>query len=256
MLNLFFNVPIDAVSWDEANKMCLSAILGNKCQLLSFVNAHCFNIAQKNQLYLEALHQSDFVFNDGIGMKLGSYFSSVKFEANLNGTDLIPVIIQMAFKLNKKIFLVGGKPGVAKMAKREIEKQYPQIQISGIHHGYFAINDTEIVTKINNSKADLLIVGMGVPLQELWINSIKHDLSSVKLCVAGGAIIDFISGNIQRAPLWIRKSNLEWLYRLWLEPKRMWRRYIIGNFKFFFYIFSNLLNKLAKRRPINLTIQN
>ena len=107
----------------------------------------------------------------------------------------------------------------------------------GIYHGFFSSTEENmIIEEINSRKVDVLIVGMGVPKQELWITAIKDKLETAKLCVAGGAIIDFIAGNVTRAPKWMRVMQIEWLYRLFLEPKRLWRRYLIGNIKFLYYV--------------------
>ena len=113
--------------------------------------------------------------------------------------------------------------------------EHKNYTIREIVNGYFD-NDEEIVNDINNSKAELLIVGMGVPLQEKWLYLNSQKLSNVKLSVAGGAIFDFMSNKVRRAPKIIRKLKMEWIFRLLLEPKRLWRRYLIGNFKFVYYI--------------------
>lgn len=252
MRSLFFNVPIDIMSREEVLDSCLKIMQGEKCKLLYFINAHCLNVAQKSKNYLQSLFEADIVLNDGIGMKIASFLTKYRFKDNLNGTDLIPQLIQLSVLHGKKIYLIGGKPGVAILAKKRLEKQYPAIKICGVNHGYFSPRDPAIICDINRSKPDVLIVGMGVPLQELWIKDAKNELSSVKLCVAGGAILDFISGTIPRAPLWMRKLNLEWFYRLILEPDRMWRRYVLGNFKFF----ANILYLFFKQQQNQLSTNN
>lgn len=210
---------------------------------LYFLNAHCFNVAQKDKQYYKALANADLLLNDGIGLKIASYFTRVKFKENLNGTDLIPKITELAARKKKKVFFMGGKEGIAQKAAIKTKENIPELYISGFHSGYFDANQEKaLIKQINDSGTDLLVIGMGVPLQELWAEKNKHLLTNVKLIIAGGAILDFLSGTVRRAPGWMQKSGLEWVYRLALEPKRMWRRYLIGNVIFFWHIFRLKLN--------------
>ena len=237
----YFNIFLDIVDKTNALKICSEILTNNSCKTLFFVNAHCFNVAQKDTEYRNVLKNSDYIFNDGIGLKLGSLLAGVRFIDNLNGTDLIPEIIKEGVRQNKNIYFVGCPVGVGLRAKHNLEKQYKKINIVGVWHGFFSEEEEKkIVIDINEKKTDILIVGMGVPKQELWISKIKSQLTTVKICIAGGAIIDFIAGDIKRAPSWMRNLNLEWMYRLYLEPRRMWKRYLIGNFYFFYNLFKRL----------------
>jgi len=243
----FYKLRLDIFSIAGAMEKIKSILMDRHTRLLFFINAHCFNIAQENQSYKDSLLEADLVFNDGVGIDIAARIGGVNLEANLNGTDLIPAIIELAGKMNKNIYLLGGKPGIAEKAKMRIEKKYPGIQIKGVHSGYFDEKEEALVIEeINKLNIDLLVVGMGVPRQELWLQRNRHRFNNLKLGVAGGAIIDFLSGNISRAPIWMRKSKTEWIYRLWLEPRRMWRRYLIGNIVFFW----NIL-KLRKEHKLN-----
>lgn len=201
-----------------------------------FINAHCFNIAQKNTEYLNNVNDAELVLNDGIGIELGAKFLDIKLKDNLNGTDFTPEVLQMAGKLGQKVYLLGGKPGVAIKAGENIKEKYPGIIVAGSADGYF--NDSErVIEEINLHKPDVLLVGMGVPMQERWI-SMNLEKLDVSLAMAVGAFLDFTSGTISRAPSIIRKLRLEWAYRLVREPKRMWKRYLLGNASFFRYIFK------------------
>jgi N-acetylglucosaminyldiphosphoundecaprenol N-acetyl-beta-D-mannosaminyltransferase len=237
MRQSYFNIFLDILDRKEAREKCERALLSKSCNTLFFVNAHCFNVAQTDDEYRRALNSADLIFNDGVGLAIGSIFANVKFKDNLNGTDFIPTLIESYVQYSKKIYLVGGKVGIAEKAKALLEERYKGINIAGIYHGFFSIEEEKmVIEEINTKKVDVLIVGMGVPKQELWITAIKDKLETVKICVAGGAIIDFIAGNVTRAPKWMRAARIEWLYRLVLEPKRLWRRYLIGNFKFLYNV--------------------
>ncbi len=217
-----------------------------KPKLVFFVNAHCFNISLRNEEYFNALKNSDFLFNDGIGIKIGARLKGIQVPENMNGTDLIPKIVHVAYQLNNKIFLLGAKEGIADAAKSNIEKKYPGIKMVGTSPGYFP-EDQEVVNQINKSGADILIVGMGVPRQELWLTKNKNHLENIKIAIAGGAILDFMAQKVKRAPLWMQKSGLEWFFRFIQEPGRLFKRYFWGNFQFLYYVlFWNYISNYKK----------
>jgi N-acetylglucosaminyldiphosphoundecaprenol N-acetyl-beta-D-mannosaminyltransferase len=148
---------------------------------------------------------------------------------NLNGTDMLPYLCENAVKNRFRIFLLGAQPGVAEKAKANLIKKFNGLQISGTQHGYFGKEEEQkVIEKINKSKTDILLVALGVPKQEKWICGNLSKLQ-VKVAMGVGGLFDFYSGKIKRAPRWMREVGLEWLYRVLQEPKRMWRRYIIGN---------------------------
>ena len=235
MKSRLLNIDIDLFDDEEEVLALLSKdIDSGRSVELFFLNAHCFNLAQKDREYFEILNSCDYLLNDGIGIKIASKIEKLVLKKNLNGTDFIPEIAEMAAKKGYKIFLLGAKDGIAEEAAVKLKEKFEGLQIAGVHSGYGL--DESVLEMINNSKADILIAGMGVPMQEKWIRENKSKLGSVKLFVGGGAILDFLSQRIRRAPLFMRKFGLEWVFRLCLEPGRLWRRYLVGNFLFFYYI--------------------
>lgn len=235
MKSRLLNIDIDLFD-DEKEVLALLSkdIDSGRSIELFFLNAHCFNLAQKDREYFDILNSCDYLLNDGIGIKIASKIEKLVLKKNLNGTDFIPEIAEMASKKGYKIFLLGAKDGIAEEAAVKLKEKFEGLQIAGVHSGYGL--DDSVLELINNSKADILIAGMGVPMQEKWIRENKSKLGSVKLFVGGGAILDFLSQRIRRAPLLMRKIGLEWVFRLCLEPGRLWRRYLVGNFLFFYYI--------------------
>lgn len=235
MKSRLLNIDIDLFD-DEKEVLALLSkdIDSGRSIELFFLNAHCFNLAQKDREYFDILNSCDYLLNDGIGIKIASKIEKLVLKKNLNGTDFIPKIAEMASMKGYKIFLLGAKDGIAEEAAVKLKEKFEGLQIAGVHSGYGL--DESVLEMINNSKADILIAGMGVPMQEKWIRENKSKLGSVKLFVGGGAILDFLSQRIRRAPLLMRKIGLEWLFRLCLEPGRLWRRYLVGNFLFFYYI--------------------
>lgn len=235
----FYNINIDILNHGETLDKCREFINSSSNHLLFFVNAHCFNIAQKNTSYKEALNACDLLLNDGVGINMGAKLAGIKLKENMNGTDFVPKLLEFASNFKQNVFFLGGKEGIALAAKQNTELRLPYISIVGFRNGYFSFDDdSEVITEIINKKTDILIVGMGVPRQELWLTINKEKLAGVKISVAGGAVLDFISGNVSRAPLWMRKTGLEWLFRLIQEPTRLFKRYIIGIPKYYYYLFN------------------
>ena len=237
MKHSLFNIKIDLLNKPEVLSRFEEYRKSDKCNSIYFFNAHCFNIAQKNEEYLNAINVSDLLLNDGIGIKIACKMAGLTTKENMNGTDLIPDLIKLASTNRKKVFLLGGVEGIASKAKENITVFSPEIIIAGACSGYF--NEKEeaiIIDKINNSRAEILILGMGVPKQELWASNNMSKLSEVKVIIAGGAILDFMAGKFSRAPKFIRRIGFEWLYRLSQEPRRLASRYFIGNIKFLWTI--------------------
>jgi exopolysaccharide biosynthesis WecB/TagA/CpsF family protein len=230
MKHRFFNLHLDVLSREEVFATCEHFLASKHCHTLCFLNAHCFNVAQDEPEYASALTQASLVLNDGIGIKLMSLLARVPIRENLNGTDLIPELLIVAAAAGAPVYLLGGKAGVAERAADALIQRIPGLRIAGCHSGFFtAAEETALVASISRSGARMLVVGMGVPRQELWSDRHRTNLHNVQLIVSGGAILDFLSGAVPRAPTWMRQLRLEWLFRLWLEPRRMWRRYILGS---------------------------
>lgn len=210
----------------------LAGKAGEKEKLnLYFLNDHGFNIAQKDTDYRGILNRADYLLNDGIGIKLGARIWGVRVGENLNGTDLIPLFLRKCEDEGWSVYLLGSTEDIVSEAARRIKEKYRRLKIAGYHHGFFRA-EQEIVREINRSEADVLIVGMGMPLQEKFIDRRDHELTP-RIRIAAGGYIDFVSGKKPRAPKAMRKLNLEWLFRMVLEPRRMWRRNVIGHLQFF-----------------------
>ena len=240
---MYYNIKFDNLDTAETLAACNRLYGSLDCHLVFFINAHCFNIAQKNQAYRKALNDCDILLNDGIGFKLGAKFTGIAVKENMNGTDFVPKLCRQACEMGKNVYLLGGEEGIAREAKENLEKRFPGIAIVGTRNGFFDFDrDEEIVKDIIDRKTDLLIVGMGVPRQELWLMKNRKKLGGVSIAVAGGAVLDFISGNVPRAPMWMQRSGTEWVFRLYNEPRRLFTRYFIGIPEFF-------INLITARQP-------
>lgn len=234
---IFYNIDLDILNCAETLLICNQFINTASNHLLFFINAHCFNIAQKNFEYKDALNKADLLLNDGIGIKLGAKLAGIRLKENMNGTDFVPKIFEFAKDHGINIYLLGGMEGIAETAKQKTEIKVPGISIVGVRNGFFDFTqDQEIIDDIVKRKTDILIVGMGVPRQELWLTKNKDKLTGVKISIAAGAILDFISGKVSRAPKWMRHSGIEWIFRFLQEPGRLFKRYAFGIPLFYYNI--------------------
>ena len=225
----FFGVPVRNTTMREAIDWIVAHATDSQAKSLAFVNPDCLNIAWNNADYRAALVEADLVLPDGIGIRLGCRMRGIALQANVNGTDMFPLLCEAAARNRLPIYLLGARPGVARAAADNMAERFPELQIAGTQDGYFPPEEEErVVARINRSGARILLVAFGAPRQELWLRRWRERLTtSVNMGVGG--LFDFYSGRIRRAPIWMREIGLEWVYRLIQEPGRMWRRYIIGN---------------------------
>ncbi|GIU36912.1 WecB/TagA/CpsF family glycosyltransferase [Shewanella schlegeliana] len=209
-------------------------------QQYAFVNADCLNISTQDESYRQCLQQTKHIFADGIGVRLACLSKAKALQDNLNGTDMFPRLCKLAAANNLSIYLLGGRSGVAKAAANNMQQRYPKLNIAGCHSGYFnsesnSDDNQRVIDTINQSNADILLVAMGAPKQELWLAANKQQLTC-SIGIGVGGLFDFYANRIKRAPLWLRQIGFEWSYRLLQEPKRMWKRYIIGNPSFLYRV--------------------
>jgi len=209
---------------------------------LCFVNADCVNIAYRDPDYKRLLAGSAIVLADGIGLKLAGRILNNNIRQNVNGTDLFPQLCGALENEDLGIYLLGGKPGVPEDVARWVAVHYPGARVSGFHHGYFSADETgPVLDDIRQSGASILLVAFGVPKQEKWIRD-HLPRTGVRIAMGVGGLFDFYSGRIPRAPVWIRELGMEWIYRFVQEPRRMWRRYFVGNFVFLVRALSERFN--------------
>jgi exopolysaccharide biosynthesis WecB/TagA/CpsF family protein len=197
---------------------------------LAFVNANLANLAYED-VQLHKMLRHFLLLNDGVGLNIASRLLYGKpFPDNLNGTDFTPYFLDQC-RTPLKVFLLGAKPSVIVRAAESFTCRWPQHSLVGYQDGYFTEADEDrIIEMIKSAKPDLMLVAMGNGLQERWVERLVPEVIISAWGV--GALFDFLAGEVQRAPLWMRRLNIEWAYRLMVEPSRMWHRYIIGNPKF------------------------
>jgi exopolysaccharide biosynthesis WecB/TagA/CpsF family protein len=207
----------------------LDSIFDGTRQTVAFLNAHCINVSAKDTTYRWALKRATALLPDGSGLQLAARLNGSKFVENLNGTDLFLHIMQKAVNCGHKVFLLGSQPGVAEKAAMKAQGNVAGLEIAGTHHGFFKPHEeSKIIDTINASGADVVLVALGVPRQDVWIARNRHRLTA-RVVFGVGAQFDFWAGRVSRAPILLRKSGMEWVWRLAIEPRRMFKRYVLGN---------------------------
>ena len=238
-------IPVVRLEWEEALSTMRRMIRDRAFIRISFLNAHNANVAWSDAEFADALKRF-LVLPDGVGVDIAArLLYGTAFPANLNGTDFIPARLPPTEDPRPGALLGANHPN-AEAAAAAFATIAPQHRYAVIHDGYFSTEDEPaILTEIAALRPDVLLVAMGVPRQEFWID---HHITSnhCTLPFAVGALLDFMSGAVPRAPYWIRRLRLEWLFRLALEPARLWRRYVVGNPLFLARV---MRQKLSGRKP-------
>lgn len=245
----FLGVPLCAISTQEFIELTLRETLKRRRDasldpfFITYLNAYCSNLSAKLADYRGILHQSDVVYADGQAIVWASRWLRRPVPERVNAADFFIPFCRRIADAHLRVFLLGSPPGVAAGASARVKTEVPELNVCGVHHGYFSPAEEErVIAAIRNAAPDILIVGMGVPRQERWAWHHKHELNARTIwCV--GALFEYYSGYRWRAPVWMRRAGLEWFFRLILEPRRLWRRYIIGNAVFLWRVAQALVHQ-------------
>jgi N-acetylglucosaminyldiphosphoundecaprenol N-acetyl-beta-D-mannosaminyltransferase len=196
------------------------------------VNAHTINLAAESRAYRDVVNSRPVVLADGTGARWAARMRGVRLKANLVGTDLVPDLFQATAGRNYRYFLLGADERTISLAGETAARRYPGWELSGFHHGFVQEDAQALraIERINAARPHVLLVGMGNPLQELWIHRYRDRLR-VPVSIGVGGLFDHWAGNLTRAPQWVRQQGFEWL-QLMLQQPHKWRRYVLGNPKF------------------------
>lgn len=223
-------VPIDKITMPEAVEKAKALLLEDGVSAIFTPNPEIMMTAYYDEEFRKILNSADLCTPDGIGVVYGSRILKNPVPERVPGFDLTCHLLAAISKTGEGVFLFGAKPGVAEIAKKNLEEKYPGLVVSGVHNGYFKEEDEPaIVDMINRSGAKLLLVCLGAPKQEKWIAKHKNDLK-VNLCMGVGGSLDVFAGTAKRAPEIFIKLNLEWFYRLLKQPSRIGRMMMLPKF--------------------------
>lgn len=224
----FLGIKVSNLTVDGFIARLLEYTQAGRRKVVTYLNAHCANISFSDPEYKRILTAADIVYADGMSIVWGSRFLRDPLPERINDLDFFDRLCGEIRKRQIGLYLLGGRPGVAELAAERLKIKHPGIRISGTHHGFFSEEEAgAVIDGINASGTGLLIVGMGAPTQEKWVWRYLDSLQ-VNACWCVGTLED-LAGLFKRAPRWMIDAGLEWLYRFYLEPARLWKRYLIGN---------------------------
>jgi len=224
-----------------------------KSTVIGFANANNLNITKSNTQLRDHYNKCNRVFADGSGIRLATQIKSIQLKDNINGTDMLPVLCRELEKNGQSMYLFGAEKGIAESVANNLRKKFINLKIAGTHHGYIESEqkNDDLIDQINQSDASVLLIAMGAPLQEIWLEKNLHKLTvPVKMSVGG--LFDFYANKVSRAPLWLRELGCEWIWRIIQEPSRMWQRYIIGNPLFLWRVFRETTGSDDKKSTTSI----
>jgi len=241
----FIGIPLDNLSMSETLNRIENAIFHNNQIHHCVINAGKVVEMQSDKKLKESVISSDIINADGMGVVWGARLLGHEIKERVAGIDLMDNLVRLSHDKKYKCFFLGAKDQVVKKIVDHYSKKYSNKIISGYRNGYFDSHEEKmIIDQIIKSKANLLFVAMTSPKKEIFINKYKDELKSVNLIMGVGGSFDVISGEVKRAPLFMQKIGLEWFFRFIQEPRRMWRRYLIGNLKFIIIVLREYISKL------------
>lgn len=244
-----FDIPIDNITKEEAVNMAVSRIEAGIFTIVVTPNAEIIKKCIDDENVKKAITSAHMILPDGDGTLWAAKELGVPLKEKVAGVEFGKNLIKEAAKKGFKLFLLGGKPGVAEKAAENLKKEYPNLAICGFSDGYFGksgIESDKMIKKINDSKADILYVCLGAPAQEIWVYENREKLSSVKLVACLGGSLDIYAGTVKRAPALFVKLKLEWVWRLLKQPTRIGRMMNIPKFMIYVKKYKKQMKKESR----------
>jgi N-acetylglucosaminyldiphosphoundecaprenol N-acetyl-beta-D-mannosaminyltransferase len=238
---LFHQVPFDQIRQHELLKSLIDFARRRNKKLILNMNAYGVVMFMKNPRYASVIKKAHIIYPDGWGPVLASKFFQHPLPERVNVGDFIDPLLSMLNKNCLKLYLLGCQRYTIEATKEKIQHLYPDIVLSGASPGFFNYKEEKAILKhIAQTKPNLVLVGMGIPQQELWLDKHWKNLPSAVYMGVGG-VFYYISGLKSRAPKWMRNNSLEWIYRFIQEPKKLWRRYSLNTLYFMLIFLQSIL---------------
>ena len=247
------NIPVDGLSVEELHAELRRIAAAKEKRWVLNVNVHALNLAQADPEFAGILRRAHLVFCDGEGVRLGARLFGHRLPPRITYADWIMPLGSFCASENLTLFFLGGRPGVAEEARKRLEAAIPGIRIVGCQHGHFDKEGPEnqaVIDRINAARPNLLLVGLGMPLQEKWIAAHSGRIAA-NVFLSAGACLDYVAGRVRRGPRWMLDHGFEWLFRLLIEPRRMWGRYVWGNARYGLHLARALVSQSAKKDKVN-----
>ena len=238
-------VPVHSLTLERLLADVVRAVREERRITVGYVNAHVLDVACRDEELRRFLRESDRVYADGSGAVLASRLLGNPLPGRITGADWIWELSALLAAEGLSLYLLGGRPGVAQEAAARLLQSTPALRLAGTHHGYFERHGAEndaVLADISRSAPDLLLVGLGTPLQERWVAANRARLAAPVVWVTG-AVADHVAGRVPRAPCWMREHHLEWLFRFASDPLRLEPRYIAGNARFLARLTMQVLSR-------------
>lgn len=240
---------------DELHAEIGREVRGDGHALVLNANVHCLNLAHSDPALRDFLNDAEIVFCDGAGVMLAARLLGRYIPGRITYADWIWHLAAYAAAEGFTLYFLGARPGVAEKAAGKLEDRYPDLKISGIRHGYFdrspsSPENEAVIEEINAVAPDILLVGFGMPLQERWLMENWRRIDA-RVALTGGAVFDYVSGELRRGPRTLTDNGFEWLARMIVEPRRLWRRYVVGNPVFLSRVIRQRLNNRREARRKN-----
>ncbi|MCK4426899.1 MAG: WecB/TagA/CpsF family glycosyltransferase [candidate division Zixibacteria bacterium] len=240
--------PIDNLSFDDTLRKIEDSIQKRKLIRHCAINAAKIVKIQSDRKLRETVVSSDLISPDGQSIVWASRFLKKPLPERVTGIDLMQKLLELAARKGYKVFLLGAREEVICKLKEKLKRELPDLNLVGWRNGYFSPAEEEgIVKEINQKKPDILFVGMSSPKKEYWMSKYQSALK-VPFCMGVGGGFDVLVGKIKRAPPWIQRVGLEWFYRFLQEPTRMWKRYLVTNTLFLFYLLKEKSKSIKSSR--------
>ncbi len=228
-------LPFDSVTMTQTIEQCLAWCADDKpARTVMTINAALLMMMRSDADLAQACRAGDLVVADGLPVVWASRIVGTPLVGRVAGVDLMQNLLRVGNEKNLKIFLLGAKQEVLDHLMELCAEKYPQLEIAGSRNGYFSEDDhDEIVGQIRASNADILFIGMPSPFKEIWGEKYRHELG-VSVIIGVGGSFDVIAGFVKRAPVWMQNIGMEWFWRLMMEPRKMWKRYLVNNSHFIY----------------------
>lgn len=240
----FLGVPFDDVDKAQTIEIIEEAV--KKEFSIPFyradLNVNTVVEAQDNGLIKDYISNADLINVDGMGVIFGCKLFSVKPPERVTGVDLFYDLLQLANKNKNSVYFLGATQKTIEQLVFMVSKNFPDINICGSQNGYFNGDFEAAISNINKAKPDLLFIGMKSPEKEMLAYRYQKDIHT-KVIIGVGGTFDVYTGKVERAPKWVQNLGFEWLFRVYQEPKRMWKRYLLSNSRFLILLIKRLLNK-------------
>lgn len=236
-------VNIDAVTWSSAVERVIGWAKRRESRYVCACSVHSVVTAKTDLAYRDVVNAADMATPDGMPVSWSLKWLGFRGQQRINGPDLTWRLLERAAREGQSVYFYGSTPETIDLLSRRAQSAFPALKIAGSYSPPFrplsASEDDEIVRRINESGASLVFIGLGCPKQEHWMAAHRGRIDAVMLGV--GAAFDYHAGTLKRAPRWMQRSGLEWVYRLSQEPGRLWKRYLTTNSLFIYYFARQML---------------